>query len=86
MERSGGGSFSAMDVEPNIEYFDMPASIRDQYQYHTEANMQKIKETGYTDDAMSLEEGVTDYVKNYLIPGNKRLGEAEQGDSEENPI
>jgi ADP-L-glycero-D-manno-heptose 6-epimerase len=47
----------------------MPEDIRDKYQYFTEANMQKLKDAGYSDDFYSLEEGVNDYVRNYLAKG-----------------
>jgi ADP-L-glycero-D-manno-heptose 6-epimerase len=47
----------------------MPEDIRDKYQYFTEANMSKLKEAGYKDPFYSLEEGVTDYVRNYLAKG-----------------
>ncbi|MEJ7683454.1 MAG: hypothetical protein WKG06_37475 [Segetibacter sp.] len=46
--------------------YDMPEDIRNKYQYFTEANMQKLREAGYTNDFYSLEEGVVDYVRNYL--------------------
>ena len=59
-------TFSALDLQPNIEYVDMPLDIRDKYQYFTEANMQKLKKAGYTEKFYSLEEGVNDYVRNYL--------------------
>lgn len=63
-------TFAAMGKEPVIEYIDMPEDIRDKYQYFTEANMSKLKQAGYTEKFYSLEEGVTDYVKNYLLPGS----------------
>jgi ADP-L-glycero-D-manno-heptose 6-epimerase len=66
--------FFALDREPNIEYIDMPESIRNQYQYHTQAKMDKIRQAGYSPPTTTLEAGITDYVQNYLIPG-KRLGE-----------
>jgi len=66
--------FKAMDREPKIEYIEMPDSIRGQYQYHTSAKMKKIRDAGYTEPITSLEEGITDYIQNYLLP-NKRLGE-----------
>lgn len=66
--------FKAMGREPKIEYIEMPDSIRDQYQYHTSAEMKKIRDAGYTEPITSLEEGITDYIQNYLLP-NKRLGE-----------
>jgi ADP-L-glycero-D-manno-heptose 6-epimerase len=51
----------------------MPETIIQQYQYHTYAEIKKIRDAGYTQPITSLEEGITDYVKNYLLP-NKRLG------------
>lgn len=65
--------FDAMGEKPFIEYIDMPPSIRDQYQYHTCADMRKIREAGYNRSLSSLEEGVRDYIRQYLIPGH-RLG------------
>lgn len=64
--------FVALDKSPNITYIDTPIDIRDKYQYFTEANMAKLKSIGYTQDFTNIEEGVTDYVKNYLVP-NKRI-------------
>lgn len=66
--------FAAMGKELNIEYVEMPESIRNQYQYHTRAEMGKMRSVGYTLPMTGLEDGVTDYVKNYLLPG-KRLGQ-----------
>lgn len=63
-------TFKALNVEPNIEFIDTPIDIRDKYQYFTEANMSKLINAGYSKKFTSLEEGVTDYVKNYLIKGN----------------
>jgi len=63
-------TFSAMERSPAIQFVDTPADIRDKYQYFTEANMQKVRNYGYTGSFTSLESGVEDYVKNYLIPGN----------------
>lgn len=59
-------TFSGLDLAPNIVFIDMPEDIRDKYQYFTEANMQKLRDAGYTDTFYSLEEGVDDYVRNYL--------------------
>ncbi len=59
--------FNAMDKNVNIEYIDLPAEIADRYQYFTEAKMDKIRKAGYPRESSSLEEGVTDYVKNYLM-------------------
>lgn len=62
-------TFKAMDKEEQISFIDTPADIRDKYQYFTEADMNKLKSIGYDTPFTSLEEGVTDYVKNYLIEG-----------------
>ncbi len=59
-------TFSGMDLAPNIEYIDMPEDIRDKYQYFTEANMNKLKAAGYDLPFYTLEDGVGDYVRNYL--------------------
>ena len=59
-------TFAALDVEPNIEFIDMPEDIRDKYQYFTEANMSKLRAAGYKDDFYTLETGVDDYVRQYL--------------------
>ncbi len=68
--------FTAMDLETNIEYFDMPDHIKNQYQYHTEAAMDKLDAAGYRASCMTLEQGVDDYVRNFLMKNNRRLGEA----------
>lgn len=60
-------TFDALGITPNIEFVDIPEDIRDKYQYFTEANMQKLKEAGYKEDFYSLEDGVKDYVQNYLM-------------------
>ncbi len=59
-------TFSALGKEAKIEFIDTPIDIRDKYQYFTEANMAKLKNAGYSKPFTSLEEGVSDYVKNYL--------------------
>jgi ADP-L-glycero-D-manno-heptose 6-epimerase len=59
-------TFKAMDKQTEIEYVDIPADIRDKYQYFTEADMSKLIAQGYTTPFTSLEEGVRDYVSNYL--------------------
>lgn len=61
-------TFVAMEKEVNIEYIDIPIDIRDKYQYFTEAKMQKLLSVGYDKPFHSLEEGVRDYVCNYLMP------------------
>jgi ADP-L-glycero-D-manno-heptose 6-epimerase len=62
-------TFKAMGVEENISFVDTPEDIRDKYQYFTEANMKKLLDQGYGVPFYSLEEGVEDYVQNFLIPG-----------------
>ena len=62
-------TYAGLDMEPNIQYIDMPEDIRDKYQYFTEANMQKLRAAGYTAIIYDLEEGVDDYVRNYLRAG-----------------
>ncbi len=59
-------TFNAMEKEVKIKYIPMPLTIRDKYQYFTEASLTKLKHAGYTKEFQSLEEGVSDYVKNYL--------------------
>ncbi|HED11328.1 MAG TPA: ADP-glyceromanno-heptose 6-epimerase [Caldithrix abyssi] len=59
-------TFQAMGKAPRIEFIDMPEDIRDRYQYFTEAPMDKLRAAGYERPATSLEEGVRDYVQNYL--------------------
>jgi ADP-L-glycero-D-manno-heptose 6-epimerase len=59
-------TFAGLDLPANIRYIDMPEDIRDKYQYFTEANMQKLRAAGYSEAFYSLEEGVEDYVRNYL--------------------
>jgi ADP-L-glycero-D-manno-heptose 6-epimerase len=59
-------TFAAAGKKLNVEYIDMPEDIRDKYQYFTEADMHKLKKAGYQHPFTSLEEGVSDYVKQYL--------------------
>jgi ADP-L-glycero-D-manno-heptose 6-epimerase len=60
-------TFSAMNIKSNISYTATPIDIRDKYQYFTEADMQKLKNVGYKKSFTNLEDGVKDYVQNYLI-------------------
>ena len=59
--------FNAMNKKIEIDYFDMPAHLLEKYQYFTEAKMDKLKKAGYTKPLMSLEDGINDYIKNYLL-------------------
>ncbi len=61
--------FAALGRAPHIEYIDMPESIRDKYQYFTQADVRKLLATGYDRPITSLEDAVRDYVVNYLVPG-----------------
>jgi ADP-L-glycero-D-manno-heptose 6-epimerase len=58
--------FRALDLEPQISFIDTPGDIREKYQYFTEANMDKLRATGYTKPFYTLEEGIAEYVRNYL--------------------
>lgn len=58
--------FSALGRKPKIEYIDMPEAIRNAYQYHTEAKMDKLRAAGYPMAFRSLEDSVKDYVCEYL--------------------
>ncbi|MDP3996932.1 MAG: ADP-glyceromanno-heptose 6-epimerase [Candidatus Andersenbacteria bacterium] len=64
--------FAALDKEVKINYIDMPAEVKNQYQYHTQADISKLRQAGYKGKFMSLEDAVADYVRNYLVLG-KRL-------------
>lgn len=63
--------FKAINVPPKIEYIEMPENIKKQYQYYTKAQMSKIKNKGYKIKALTLEEGIYDYVTNYLLSEDK---------------
>lgn len=60
-------TFNALNKPVNIEFIDTPIDIRDKYQYFTEANMSKLINQGYNKPFTTLEDGVTDYVTNYLV-------------------
>ena len=58
--------FNAMEIIPNISFIDTPSDIREKYQYFTEARMAKLRGIGYDKPFYSLEEGVGDYITNFL--------------------
>jgi ADP-L-glycero-D-manno-heptose 6-epimerase len=66
--------FTAMGRKPNIQYIEMPESLRDQYQYFTEAQMNKLKSAGCPVKFSSLEDSVRDYVVNYLQQPDPHFG------------
>ena len=69
-----GAAFAALNKPVNIEYIEMPEHLRDRYQYYTCAEMEKLRNLGYSEETTSLEDAVHDYITNYLIPG-KYLGD-----------
>jgi ADP-L-glycero-D-manno-heptose 6-epimerase len=60
-------TFKALDLEPKISFIPTPEDIRDTYQYFTEAKMDKLRSIGYSKPFYSLEDGIKDYVQNYLV-------------------
>jgi len=65
--------FASLNLPVNIEYIELPDHLADKYQYFTEAKLKRIKQSGYSNPLSSLEAGVSDYVKNYLL-GKQYLG------------
>jgi len=60
--------FRSLEKPVNISFVDTPADIRDKYQYFTEADMGKLRKAGYTEEFIPVEQGVEEYVKNFLEP------------------
>ncbi len=60
-------TFAAVGKEPAVSYIDMPEGLKLKYQYHTQADMDKLRKAGYQEPFTSLEEGIKDYVQNYLM-------------------
>jgi ADP-L-glycero-D-manno-heptose 6-epimerase len=58
--------FRAMGRKPNIQFIDMPEHLRGKYQYHTQADLTKLRAAGYDRPFTSLEDGIADYVQNFL--------------------
>jgi ADP-L-glycero-D-manno-heptose 6-epimerase len=67
--------FAALNRKPKIEFIEMPEAIRDKYQYFTQANLGRLRAAGYTAPITSLEDAVSDYVRNYLV-SDRRLDPA----------
>ncbi|UOR06023.1 ADP-glyceromanno-heptose 6-epimerase [Hymenobacter aerilatus] len=61
-------TFAALGRTADIQFQDTPEVIRDKYQYFTQANMQKLRSIGYEQPFTRLEDGIADYVQNYLVP------------------
>lgn len=59
--------FLAMGRKPNIQFIDMPEHLRGKYQYHTQADLTKLRTAGYDRPFTSLEAGIADYVQNFLM-------------------
>jgi len=62
-------TFHALGRTPDISFIPTPEDIRDKYQYFTEAKMDKLRDKGYPAEFSTLEEGIQDYVQEYLVPG-----------------
>ena len=66
-------TFAAVGKEPRLSYIDMPEEIKGKYQYFTEAKMERLRAAGYDKSFFTLEEGVKDYVQNYLMQADAYL-------------
>lgn len=64
-------TFTAVGKPPVLSYIEMPEQLREKYQYFTEADMSRLRAAGYTDNFYSLEDGVKDYVQNYLMQSDQ---------------
>jgi len=63
--------YRALGKEPKIKFQDTPVAIRDKYQYFTEAKVDRLRQAGYTRPFIDLEQGVTDYVANFLAQSDR---------------
>jgi ADP-L-glycero-D-manno-heptose 6-epimerase len=59
--------FAALEMEPAIDFIDMPEILRDKYQYFTQADISKLKKAGFKTEPAFLEEGVREYIQGYLV-------------------
>jgi ADP-L-glycero-D-manno-heptose 6-epimerase len=59
--------FAAFEMEPVIDFIDMPEILRDKYQYYTQADITKLKKAGFKTEPASIEEAVREYIQDYLI-------------------
>ena len=76
--------FEALDRPPKIEFIDMPEVLRGKYQYHTQADLTKLRGYCKNVDLTPLKDAVADYVRNYLVP-DRRLGD-EAGQTFTEPV
>ena len=75
--------FAAMGRKPDIRFIEMPETLRGRYQYATQATIDKLIATGYERPITSLEAGIADYVRGYLIPG---VGLGDEGEIAGTPL
>jgi len=68
-----GAVFAALGRPPQIEYIEMPEAIRGQYQYFTEAKMEKLRAAGCPTAFRQLEEATADYVQGHLLSADPYL-------------
>jgi len=59
-------TFKALNLEPDISFIDTPIDIREKYQYFTQANIKKLRASGFNQSFYTLEAGITEYVQGYL--------------------
>ena len=62
----GEAVFDALGIQENIRYIDMPEHLKEKYQYYTQADIGKLRATGYTEPFLDLNAGILDYVTNHL--------------------
>jgi ADP-L-glycero-D-manno-heptose 6-epimerase len=73
--------FAALERPARIAYVEMPEALRGKYQYRTVATVDRLRAAGWTRDATSLEDGVRDYVRNYLLTGTTLGAESDVASS-----
>jgi ADP-L-glycero-D-manno-heptose 6-epimerase len=66
--------FAALGKPTNVRFIDMPDELRSKYQYFTQADIGRLRTAGYVAAVMSLDDAVSDYVRNYLVP-SRHLGD-----------
>ena len=66
--------FAALELPERITFVDMPETLRATYQYHTQADVARLRAAGYASAPTPLADAVTEYVREYLVPG-RHLGD-----------